>query len=147
VTSERPPASDQAKADVSALLKAALLQATEELHERGPLYPFMITISTDGYQDSAPLARNDDTLTVGTDILAANLPALRAASDQFRAIALVLDVPKQDPASESISIHCQHREGLAIDATAPYTRGGFPRKVHVGALTVGSGERLIWPDS
>jgi hypothetical protein len=146
VTTDRPPASDQAKADMSALLKAALIQATEELYKRGPLYPFMITISTDGYRDSAPLARNDGALTVGIDILAANLEALRAARGQFRAIALVLDVPKENPASESISIRCQHSEGLAIEGNAPYTRGGFPRKVKVGALTVGPGDHLIWPE-
>jgi hypothetical protein len=146
VTTE-PAASDQAKADVSALLTAALLQATNELHKRGPMYPFMITISAGGYQDSTPLARNDGTLTVGTEILAANLDALRAARSQFRAVAVVLDVPKENPPSESISIRCQHSEGLAIEADAPYTRSGLPKRVHVGALRVGPGERLIWPDT
>jgi hypothetical protein len=146
VTTPPVPASDQAKADVSALLKAALVQATEGLYKRGPLYPFMITISTDGYRDTSPLVRDGGALTVGADILAANLAAIRAARSEYRAIAIVLDVPGTAPDGDSISVRCEHREGLAIEADAPYTRRAFPKKVRVGALRVHQGKKLIWPE-
>ena len=146
VTTSPVPASDQSKADVSALLKAALIQASEGLYKRGPLYPFMITISSDGYQDTAPLARDGETLTVGADILSANLAPLRSARSGYRAIAIVLDVPATGSAAESISVRCEHSEGLTIEADAPYTRRAFPKKVRVGALTIHPGKKLIWPE-
>ena len=66
----------------------------------------------------------------------------RQRTDEHRAAAFVADV--RAGGGDAIRVELEHREGTALVLLLPYSRSRFSKKVTLGPMSVGVGDRPIW---
>ena len=142
MTSWRDRTSEQAQADVDALLNAVLPFAEQTLSKYGEMFPFGAAISSDGQMEM--LASNP--AVAGRprpdDVLAVLYEGARATCGTRRAFAFVADV--QANASDAVRIELKHQEGAAIVVLVPYSRNRLNKEVTFGQIGGAAGQPKVW---
>jgi hypothetical protein len=146
VQSWRESASDQAQADLDALLNLALPHAHQLLRTDGKFSPFAAEVrrsdeiglrpaySSDGHQRPRP-----------AEALEWLYDDARREAGDIRAVAFVADV--RSNRRDAIAFQLEHRDRIAIAIVLPYVRSRFHKAVSLGPMRATPGVPRLWPDS
>ena len=138
----RDRTSQEAQADLDALLNAALPFALQTLSRHSEFYPFAAEVTLEG--DLGVLGPDG---TGGQpqpgDVLHALYTSARESSASRRAVTFAAWVDVNG--SDTIRIELEHREGMALTLLVPYSRRRMRKSVTLGEISAGPGERRVWP--
>lgn len=143
MASWRDTASDQAQADLDALLGAVLPFAEQSLSRYGEMFPFGAAISSDGELEMLASDPGIGERPMSEVILGALYEGARASSRARRAFAFVADVRVN--AADTVRVELEHQEGTALVVLVPYSRSRLKKKkVTLGQISGGMGQRNVW---
>lgn len=141
MTSWRDSASQQAQADLDALLNITLPFAQQMLAKRGEFYPFGATVTAGG--ETRLLAGDLGQEHPGTaDVLSLLVERLRQERPGLRAVAICSDVRLSD--SDGIRVELEHRDGHAMAVLMPYKKKRFASGVEYDDLRGGAANKQVW---
>lgn len=138
----RDSTSEQAQADLDALLNAALPFAEEMLGKHGEFFPYAVAIDGDGEAKMVGANPGLGERPASTEVLAMLVDGLRQQRDGLRAVGLVSDVRLER--SDAVRVETEHVEGIAITVFWPYTKKRLRRGVEFGDLAAVPGEPQVW---
>jgi len=140
----RDSLSEDAQDEMDELLSHSLEAAIEFLEKNKQFYPFAFALSADG-DISLQAIDTGQEFNNSSSLIVELKTALQSIREDLRAVALVADVTVNQTASSAIQVQIEHREGIAITVTAPYSfRGLFKKAVELDELSAASTERFIW---
>lgn len=143
MTSWRDTASAQAQDDLDALANAVLPFAEQSVAKYGEFFPF--GAATDEATGEITMLAADPDLgeqPPSQQVLDALYRGAQAEADTRCAVAFVADVRARG--GDAIRVELEHREGATLVILVPYTRSRFSKKVTLGQMSVGLGERRTW---
>jgi hypothetical protein len=147
MTSWRDSVSDEASAEMEALLNAALPVAQDMVKRRGEFYPYAVTLGVDGETSTAAGDADPGERPSSVEALEALHGRLVLRRSGLRATAVVSDVRLSTPPGDAIQVEIEHREGMALLVVVPYTRKRFGRSVTYGELRAAVGVPQVWTDT
>ena len=146
MASWRDTTSELAQSDMDGLLDIAVELATEQLRKQGGFVPFAACVDDQGEVQllmAEPTAVDDSADGPDATTLAEGLRVdLRARRESFRGAALAVDVRLPDEGRDGISVDLEHRDGVALLVTLPYTHAGGA--VELGDVAASAGTVRIW---
>jgi hypothetical protein len=142
MASWRDTASDQAQADLDALLGAVLPFAEQTLSRYGEMFPFGAAVSSDGELEMLASDPGIGERPMSELVLGALYEGARASSHARRAFAFVADVRVN--AADTVRVELEHQEGPALVVLVPYSRSRLKKKVTFGQISGGMGQRNVW---
>ncbi|HKC27634.1 MAG TPA: hypothetical protein VKB75_06445 [Jatrophihabitans sp.] len=140
----RDTTSEAAQNDLDGLLNAVLPFAEQTLAKHGELFPFGAGVDVGG--QVAMLAADPELgeHPASNQVLDALYQGARAEAASRRAVAFVADVRAN--VGDALRIELAHREGVALVLLIPYSRTRFTKKMTLGQMSGGAGERRIFVD-
>jgi hypothetical protein len=143
VQSWRDDASEQAQADLDALLNAVLPFAQEQLAAHGRFFPYAAGVSLDG--EVAMRARySDDRKPRASTVLTWLYEDARADADSLRAVVFVGDV--RSNGKDAMAFQLEHRERISIAILLPYLRSRFYKALSLGTMRASPGVPRVWTE-
>lgn len=137
---------DDERADLDALLAAALRIAQQEIEQVAAFDPFVLVVGSDGRMLSAEIDRSQLGRHPESEELA------QAATDQLvglaasvRATALAMTTRLAKERSDAIEVRLDHREGTSLVVILPFKRPKFGGRVEYGDTTSFRGAHEVWP--
>ncbi|CAN5309383.1 hypothetical protein BH09ACT5_BH09ACT5_00470 [soil metagenome] len=122
-----------ARADLDALLTAALRVAQQELARAATFEPFVLVTGTDGRMLAADIDRSQlDRHPESEEIARAATAQLTGLAASLRATALTLNARLAKERSDAIEVRLEHRDGVSLLVLLPYKRPKFGGTVDYG---------------
>jgi hypothetical protein len=144
VQSWRDNASEQAQADLDALLNAVLPFAREQLAAHGKFFPYAAGISLDG--ELTMRARYaEDRKPRASAVLQWLYDDARAEADSLRAVVFVGDV--RNRGKDAMAFQLEHRERISIAIALPYLRSRYHKALSLGTMRASPGIPRVWTAS
>jgi hypothetical protein len=143
VQSWREGASEQAQADLDALLNAVLPFAQEQLAANGKFFPYAASIGLDGelvMRASYPETRRPR----ASNVLQWLYDDARGSADSLRAVVFVGDVRSQG--KDAMAFQLEHRDRISIAILLPYIRSRFHKALSLGKMRASPGVPRVWTD-
>jgi hypothetical protein len=142
MASWRDTASDQAQADLDALLNAVLPFAEQTLSKRGEMFPFGAAVSSQGQLEMLAGDPGSGERPTSEAVLRALYDGARASCSTRRAFAFVAYV--RADGADAVRVELEHQEGAAIVVLVPYSHSRLKKKVAFGQISGGMGSPNIW---
>jgi hypothetical protein len=142
MASWRDTTSDQAQADLDALLNAVLPFAEQTLSKYGEMFPFGAAVSSDGQMEMLASDPGTGGHPSSEVVLRALYDGARASSGTRRAFAFVADVRVN--AADTVRVELEHQEGAALVVLVPYSRSRLKKKVTFGQISGSTGQSNVW---
>ena len=142
MTSWRDTTSQAAQDDLDGLLNVVLPFAEQTIAKYGELFPFGASVNAEG---QVAMLAGDPGLgehPPSNEVLDTLYQGARSDASSLRAAAFVADVRANG--GDAIRVELEHREGVAAVLLIPYARARFTRKVTMGQMSGGPGERRIF---
>jgi hypothetical protein len=143
MASWRDSASEQAQADVDALVEASLPFAQQMLDEHGALLPYGVALSDQGQIRMVAADVGQQARPSNVELVALLVEGLRRDRAAIRAYALVFQV--RLAASHAVRLELEHREGHALAMLLPYEKKRLRRIITYGHLVTTTGDHHLWP--
>jgi hypothetical protein len=138
----RDNASDQAQADLDALLNAVLPFAGQTLSKYGEMFPFGAAVSSEGELEMLASHPGNRERPKSEDVLSGLYDDARASSRTRRAFAFVADVHANG--ADAVRVELEHQEGAALFVLVPYNRSRLKKQITFGQISGGSSRPNVW---
>lgn len=137
---------DAVRADLDALLAAALRMAQQELEHASAFEPFVLVTDARGALLGADIDRSQLGRHPESEELAETAVAqLRGLSGLVRATALTLTTRLAKERRDAVEVRLDHREGASLVVILPFTRPRFGGRTEYGDTVTYRGNHDIWP--
>ncbi len=137
---------DDERADLDALLAAALRLAQREIEQVAAFDPFVLVVGSDGRMLSAEI----DTSQLGRypeseELAQAATEQLAGLAASVRATALTVTTRLAKERSDAIEVRLDHRAGTSLVVIMPFKRPKFGGRIEYGDTTSFRGAHEVWP--
>ncbi len=137
---------DAARAELDALLAAALRIARQHLAEAATFDPFVLVVGQDGRMLAAEVDRSQlERHPESEEIAEAAAAQLVGLASSVRATALTLNTRLAKERSDAIEVRLEHHDGIALLILLPYKRPKFGGRTEFGELRTFRGAHEVWP--
>jgi hypothetical protein len=137
---------DEARAELDALLTAALRIAQQELDHAAAFDPFVLVTGADGRMLSAEIDRSQlGRHPESEELEQAATAQLAGLAASVRATALTLTTRLAKERSDAIEVRLDHRDGASFVVLLPFTRPKFGGRTEYGDTMTYRGAREVWP--
>ena len=138
---------DDERADLDALLAAALRLAQDELDHAAAFDPFVLVTGSDGRMLAAEIDRSQIGRHPASDELEqAAISQLTGLAASVRATALTLTTRLAKERSDAIEVRLDHRDGASLVVILPFKRPKFGGRIEYGDTMTYRGAREVWPE-
>ncbi|MBU1586342.1 MAG: hypothetical protein KKH51_00150 [Actinobacteria bacterium] len=137
---------DDERADLDALLAAALRIAQREIEQVAAFDPFVLVVGSDGRMLSAEIDRSQLGRHPESEELAqAATEQLAGLAASVRATALTVTTRLAKERSDAIEVRLDHRAGTSLVVIMPFKRPKFGGRIEYGDTTSFRGAHEVWP--
>ncbi len=137
---------DDERADLDALLAAALRIAQREIEQVAAFDPFVLVVGSDGRMLSAEIDRSQLGRHPESEELAqAATEQLAGLAASVRATALTVTTRLARERSDAIEVRLDHRAGTSLVVIMPFKRPKFGGRIEYGDTTSFRGAHEVWP--
>lgn len=137
---------DDERADLDALLAAALRIAQQELDHAAAFDPFVLVTGSDGRMlaaeiDRSQLGRHPES----EELEQAATAQLAGLAASVRATALTLTTRLARERTDAVEVRLDHRDGASIVVLLPFKRPKFGGRIEYGDTMTYRGAAEVWP--
>lgn len=137
---------DDERADLDALLAAALRIAQREIEQVAAFDPFVLVVGSDGRMLSAEIDRSQLGRHPESEELAqAATEQLAGLAASVRATALTVTTRLAKERSDAIEVRLDHRAGTSLVVITPFKRPKFGGRIEYGDTASFRGAHEVWP--
>ena len=137
---------DDERADLDALLAAALRIAQREIEQVAAFDPFVLVVGSDGRMLSAEIDRSQLARHPESEELAqAATEQLSGLAASVRATALTVTTRLAKERSDAIEVRLDHRGGTSLVVIMPFKRPKFGGRIEYGDTSSFRGAHEVWP--
>lgn len=137
---------DDERADLDALLAAALRIAQREIEQVAAFDPFVLVVGSDGRMLSAEIDRSQLPRHPESEELAqAATEQLAGLAASVRATALTVTTRLAKERSDAIEVRLDHRGGTSLVVIMPFKRPKFGGRIEYGDTSSFRGAHEVWP--
>ena len=136
---------EAARADLDALLNAALRIAKGNLAQAAEFDPFVLVTALDGRLLAADIDRSQlEGHPESAELVTTATAQLAGLAGSVRATALTLNARLAKERSDAIEVRLDHVDGVSLVVLLPYRRPKFGGRTEYGDATTFRGEHEVW---
>ena len=137
---------EAARADLDALLNAALRIAKGNLAQAAEFDPFVLVTALDGRVLAADIDRSQlEGHPESAELVETATAQLTGLAASVRATAITLNARLAKERSDAIEVRLDHSDGASLVVLLPYKRPKFGGRTEYGDAKTFRGEYEVWP--